>query len=91
MQALTDDLARRLGYEDLAGVVVSDVKSGSVADKKSITPGMLIMEVNREPVKNPKEFHKAIEKGAKKGTYLLRMHNGQNSFLVGLRAAKEKE
>jgi len=91
VQALTDDLARRLGYEDLAGVVVSDVKAGSVAGKKGITPGMLIMEVNREPVKNPKEFHKAIEKGAKRGTYLLRMHNGQNSFLVGLRAPKEKE
>jgi serine protease Do len=91
VQALTEDLARRLGYEDLAGVVVSDVKSGSAADKRGITPGMLIMEVNREPVKNPKEFHKAIEKGAKKGAYLLRMHNGQNSFLVGLRAPKEKE
>lgn len=91
VQALTDDLARRLGYEDLAGVVVSEVKSGSAAGKKGITPGMLIMEVNREPVKNPKEFHKAIEKGAKRGTYLLRMHNGQNSFLIGLRAPKEKE
>lgn len=91
VRALTEDLARRLGYEDLAGVLVSDVKSGSAADKKGIRVGMLIMEVNREPVKNPKEFHKAIEEGAKKGTYLLQMHNGENSFLVGLRAPKQEE
>jgi len=89
VQALSDDLARRLGYEDVSGVIVANVKSGSVAAKKGITIGMLIMEVNREPVKNPKEFNKAIEEGAEKGTYLLRMHNGRNSFLVGLRVPKK--
>jgi len=72
---LTDELAERLGYEDLTGVLVSRVEPGSPAARESITAGMLIMEVNQTQVKNTKEFNKAIEKAKEKGSVLLLIRN----------------
>ncbi|MHC4457413.1 MAG: Do family serine endopeptidase [Planctomycetota bacterium] len=71
VQNLTDDLAERLGYEGLTGVVVTDVEPGSIAQLAGITPGTLIMEVNRKPVKNTKDFNEAMEEAVKGGDVLM--------------------
>lgn len=89
VQTLTDDLARRLGYEGQTGVIVTRVESGSEAARKGISPGMLIMEVNREPIKDAKEFYEAVDKSTKKGTVLLLIGDGRSTFLVPLRLAKK--
>ena len=89
VQTLTDDLARRLGYEGQTGVIVTRVESGSEAARKSISPGMVILEVNREPIKDTKEFYQAVEKSTKKGTILLLIGDGRSTFLVPLRLAKK--
>lgn len=89
VQTLTQELAQRLGYEGLTGVVVTRVESGSEAARKGIKVGMLIMEVNREPVKSTREFYEAIEKGAKRGTCLLLVNDGRYTSLVGLRLARK--
>jgi len=86
---LTDDLAERYGYEDLSGVIVTQVESGSEAARKGITPGMLIMEVNRQPVKNTKEFYKAIEKATEKAKILLLINDGRYYHLVVLKLSNE--
>jgi serine protease Do len=89
VQTLTDELARRLGYEAQTGVIVTRVESGSEAARKGISPGMLILEVNREPIKDTKEFYDAVEKSTKKGTVLLLIGDGRSTFLVPLRLAKK--
>ena len=48
VQNLTPDLAERFGYKDETGVIVTDVEQGSLADFGGITPGTLIVEVNRK-------------------------------------------
>ena len=68
---LTDDLADNLGFEGESGVVVREVESGSEAAKAGIVPGALIKEVNRQEVRNTKEFNEAIKKAMKKGKALL--------------------
>ncbi|MHC4624200.1 MAG: DegQ family serine endoprotease [Planctomycetota bacterium] len=89
VQNLTDDFAGRYGYEDLAGVIIARVEPDSQAAQKGIIPGMLIMEVDREPVKNTKEFEKAIEKAAKKGRVMLLVTDGRYSTPVVLKLSKE--
>jgi serine protease Do len=74
---LTEEYAERLGFEGLSGVVVTSVDSGSEAAEKGITAGMLIMEVNKEPVKNTKEFDEAIQKAKKEGSALLLVRDGR--------------
>ena len=86
---LTDELAERLGFEDLSGVVVISVEAGSKAAEKGITAGMLIMEVNREPVKNIREFEEAIKKAKKEGSALLLVNDGRYTRFVVLKLADE--
>lgn len=89
VQNLTDDLAEQYGYEGLAGVVVTQVEPGSIAQLAGITPGALILEVNRKPVENTKTFKQAIEDAAKEDAVMLRIRQGQGVAFIVLKLPKE--
>jgi len=89
VQNLTDDLAERLGYEGMSGVVVSGVEPGSLAAAGGIQPGMLIQEVNRQQIKNTKDFYEALEKASEEGTILLYINNGQYSQYIVLKLGRK--
>ena len=89
IQNLTDNLAERYGYQDQQGVIITSVEPGSEAAQKGITPGMLIMEVDRKPVKNTKDFDQAIEKAAEAGKVLLLVNDGRYRTLVVLKLSKK--
>lgn len=84
VQNLTDDLAGRLGYEHESGVVVSGVEPGSAAEQAGLKTGVLIQEVNRERVRNTKEFQEALKKGADEKSVLLLVKDGQYSRYIAL-------
>ncbi|MHC4499511.1 MAG: Do family serine endopeptidase [Planctomycetota bacterium] len=86
---LTDDLAARYGYQDLTGVFVESVEPGSEAARKGITAGILIVEVDQQPVKNTKDFNEAIEKAAEKGRVMLLVTDGRYSVPVVLKLTKK--
>ncbi|MHC4737383.1 MAG: DegQ family serine endoprotease [Planctomycetota bacterium] len=89
VQNLTDELARRFGYEGMRGVVVTSVEPDSAAAEEGIRAGMLIEEVNRAQVSNTKGFNRAIEEAGEVGALLLLVNNGRYSFYVVL-PLKEK-
>jgi serine protease Do len=72
VQTLTPELAERLGYENLSGVLVTAVETGSLAEEYGLQPGMLIVEVNRQPVRNVRQFREALANAKKEGKALLR-------------------
>ncbi len=74
-QTLTRALARELGYEGLSGVVIDEVESGSLAEEYGLEPEMLITEVNREAIRNVKQFNEAMAKARQKGKALLRVRS----------------
>ena len=82
VQTLTRELAERLGYEGLSGVVVAEVESGSLADESGLEPEMLIVEMNREPVRNVKQYHEALAKAKQKGKILLRVRSEDWTKLI---------
>jgi len=82
VENLTDDLARRFGYEGLSGVVVTQVEPGSLAAQAGIRSGLLIQEVNRKQVVNIKEFNEAIEEAGQQGSVLLLVNNGRYRQLI---------
>jgi serine protease Do len=86
---LTDELAKRLGYEDIEGVVVVDVRQGSEADRKGIETGMLIMKVGKENVTNTREFYSEIRKYKKGDTVVLFVTDGQQRWFVTLNVPEE--
>jgi len=74
VQDLTEDAARKFGYEMGSGVLVSTVEPNSGAWQAQIQPGHLITSVNRAPVTTVREFTKAL--GRTKGGVLLRVADG---------------
>jgi len=86
---LTDQLARRFGYEDLTGVIITEVRPGSLAAMARIQPGTLIQEVNRKPVENTKQFDEQIKEAAEEGTVLLRIRYENYSRFVVLSLPKD--
>lgn len=86
---LTKEMAERLGYEALSGVVVTEVDPGSQAAEIGLAPGMLIRQVNRREVKNTREFNEAIDKARDKGSALLLVQRDRSTFLALLRLSEE--
>lgn len=86
---LSDDLAERLDYDGLEGVVVTEVRAGSVAQHEGMEPGMLIMKVNRTEIDNVKEFYKEIEKVKKGRTVVLLVTDGKYRRFVTLRVPED--
>jgi serine protease Do len=60
VQDLTPTLSKQLGVKVEHGVVIADVRSGSPAESARLATGMVITEVNRQPVKSVEEFRKAL-------------------------------
>ncbi len=89
VENLSDELAKRFGYEGLSGVLVTRVEPGSQAARRGITTGTLILEVNREPVANTKEFDKAIKQARKGGTALLLITDGRYEAFVVLKLSNK--
>jgi len=85
VQNLTDDIAERLGFEGMSGVVVSQVEPGSASAQAGIEQGMLIQEVNRRKIKNRGDFDEALDATDPKKGALLLIHDGEYSRYVGLR------
>ncbi len=84
LQNLTLDLAQQLGFGDQKGVVITRVEPGSAAQRAGLQPGMLIQEVNRDPVNNVAEFRKFVAE-SDGDVVLLRFTDGSRSLYTTLR------
>jgi serine protease Do len=88
VQTLTDELAKRYGYEGQTGVIVTSVDRGSQAERFKITPGALIKEVNQQKVSNTREFNEAIKKARKEGGALLLVKLERYTFFAYLKLSE---
>jgi len=79
---LTEELAERLDYKGESGVVVREVVPGSDAAQAGIVPGTLIKEVNRQQVRNTREFNEEIKKAQAKGRAMLLIKYDNSEMLA---------
>ena len=84
LQNLTPDLAQQFGYDNQKGVVVTEVQPGSSADRAGLQPGMLIQEINRQPVSNVSQVKKIVAESTG-DVVLVRFTDGQRSLYTTLR------
>jgi len=89
VQDLAADVAKQLGYEDMRGVIISSVESASYASKMGLTAGLLILEVNRVPISNVREFNEQIKIDAENGSILLLVTNGRFAQYVPIKVDKK--
>jgi serine protease Do len=89
VRPLTAEMADQLGVEANAGVVVSGIDRTSLAYERGLRPGDVITEINRQPVRNPREFREATKAAdLKKGVIVNFIREGTSRFEV-LRAVEE--
>jgi serine protease Do len=85
VQDLDDALAKRFGYEGDKGVVITEIEPGSSAAEEGLQAGMLIMQVERQPVTNVEEFQAALKKAKSKKSALLLVKQGKYSRFVAIK------
>ena len=84
---LTAEVAEKLGVKAGEGVVVTEVRNGSPADLAGLATGMVIVQVNRQPVKSVEEFRAVMEKQSLEKGVLLLVRSGQGTRFVVIRSS----
>ncbi len=84
---LTDDLRKKHNIkEKVKGVLITGVDPNSPASEKRLAPGMVIAEVQQQPVANAAELQQRIEKlkkdGKKAAVLLVVTPDGDPSFVA---------
>lgn len=85
MEEFTQELAKRYGMEYIVGVFVSEVDPDSPAAEAGIQKGDVIIEVNRSPVKDLKDFKEVMNKIKETETVLFLIKRGKNTLYFALR------
>ena len=60
--ALSPNSARRFGLRTTEGLLITEVRNGSEADRQGLAAGMIILEVNRRKVVTVKDFEDILKK-----------------------------
>lgn len=79
VRALSSDIASRLGVAAGHGVVVQDVKPNSFADDIGLAKGLVILEVNRQPVNSEDDFKKLTSQLKSGQDVVFLVHQGRGS------------
>jgi serine protease Do len=89
VQNLNEEAAKRYGYEDQKGVLVTEVADDSLAATAGIEPGSLIQEVNRQPVEDVKQFNEEINSALQQGKVSLLIRSQNRTSLVVIEMPEE--
>jgi serine protease Do len=85
VQDLTPDLARKLGYKDAEGVLVSRVRSGGEAERRGLQRGVLILAIDRHVIESLDDYEEALEQVKPGQAFTMRIRYGKNKRLIGMR------
>jgi len=86
VRELTKEQAAQRGTGETTGVIVAEVKPGSIADEGGVVIGDVIKEINGTKITTIKDYEKAVS-ARKKGEVLrLLLRRGDNSLFVALKA-----
>ncbi|CCK81065.1 Do family serine endopeptidase [Desulfobacula toluolica] len=83
LKQMDSDMAKKLGYpEDIKGLVVTDIESGSQASKTSVRRGDLLMEVDRYKIDTIEDYTQYLKKIAAGRTVQLLFRRGNSHVFV---------
>jgi serine protease Do len=82
---LNADVAASLGLKGVEGVVITAVQSGSPAENAGLESGMVITQVNRQPVKNLDEATRVLKDVQPKDGVLLLVRTEEGSRFIVIR------
>lgn len=80
---LTDEIRRKYGLDEkVTGAVIDDIDPDSPAAQKGLKPGDVVVEAGQNPVSNPDDVVKSVDKVKKSGrkAILLRVEDGKGDL-----------
>jgi serine protease Do len=83
--ALTGELAAQLGIGETKGVIVMEVKPGSLAEEGGIAKGDIVKEVNGTKIATVADYEKAVAARTKGGVLRFLLRRGDSSLFVALK------
>ncbi|MGQ9574263.1 MAG: Do family serine endopeptidase [Thermoguttaceae bacterium] len=86
VEPLTKEVAEQLGLRSTEGVVITQVRPGSLADMAGLESGMVIVQANRKPVASAEDLRKAIEAQPLEKGLLLLVRTAEGTRFVVIRA-----
>ena len=88
VQEITPEVARQLQLKDLAGVIVTQVETGSAAEEAGVQRGDIIREINGHPIRKLADYMNAVEKVKKDEVVRLLIKRGERNLYLAFRAPK---
>ncbi|MEQ9409244.1 MAG: Do family serine endopeptidase [Fuerstiella sp.] len=82
VSTLTSEQAERLNMNGVSGVLITDVRSNSPADRAGLQQGLVVVRVGRTEVTTVAEFGKALDAVAEHDDVLLLVRSGSSSRFV---------
>ena len=82
VQELTPKLSESLGIDEIQGLIVSDIITGSAAAEAGILRGDIILEINREKVESIAQYQNALQAAQEKKSILLLIKRDQHTRFV---------
>jgi len=90
-QDLTEELAERMRLDEAEGVLVTEVESGSPADKAGLRRGDIITEVNRQEVKKIQDLKLILKNSPNDGKLLFLVKREQGNVFVVVKPEREQD
>jgi serine protease Do len=82
VQELSPELADSLGIEDVSGLIITNVDSGSAAAETGLKRGDIIQEINRQQVASIADYKKILQQAKNKKSILLLVKRDQHTRFV---------
>jgi serine protease Do len=81
---LNGELAARMRINETKGVVVTEVKEGSVAEETGIAAGDIIKEINGTVINTMEDYNKAVSAQKKGSVMRILLRRGEGSLFVAI-------
>jgi len=79
---LNSKAGQQMGYTGEEGVLITEVEQGSAAWRAGLKPGQIVESVNRQPVKNVRDFKKALSEAGGNNKILFLISDGRSSRFI---------
>ena len=85
---VTPDIAKQLGLPKAEGVVIDNVEAGSVGQDAGLRRGDVILEVNRQKVRDESDYRSFMEKTKPGQSVLFLVSRGGSTLFVSVKEEK---
>ena len=85
LENITPQLSKRFGIQDQSGVIVMQVEPGSAANEIGIRAGDIILEIEKQAIKNIDQFYKILGEFKEEDTLLFLSSVGEQHFILHCR------